>query len=53
MAFRGKEKRDEAGSGRTTGTEGPTAAKDSAVGYVFDFGEQGPLRRPAKRHRAH
>lgn len=51
MAQRGK---DEEGNGAgTSRKEHPTAAHASTTGYVFDFGEQDGLRRPAKKHRAH
>ncbi|KAA6411643.1 MAG: cyclin-dependent kinase 10-like [Lasallia pustulata] len=50
MACRGKD--EEGGGGGTSRKEGPAAAPAATAGYVFDFGEQGALRRPAKRHRA-
>ena len=50
MAQRGE---DEEGNGvGRARKEDPAAAQAGTRGYVFDFGEQGGLRRPVKRQRA-
>ena len=45
--------KDDEASARILGREDATVAQDGTGSYVFDFGEQGGLRRPAKKHRAH